>query len=185
MHMKSKYGKIIGLAFIPYITSKPKKDENGNFIIQKDSKGKPMKRKFRNEKGEVVEEPLLEREKILSKDGDTLFIVPKHTGLYAVINREVEFVRCNPKYHSDLVGDVYIKDVNIVPYGDFFYPAKQWQEDIVQIMTENQAEAVAMTHSNWLDLASLYTHLSIGGDPTFQKIMLAQSERLSTPNPTA
>lgn len=193
MHMRAKYGKILGLGFIPYITASPKRDENGNIIYKKTKEGKQIFVPKRNLKGEIeysdeskkkpILVPVPEMNTITHKDGDTLFIVNKHWGLYGLINPEIEMIRANPKYHSDLVGDVYVKDVNFSNYGDFLYPSKQWQETIIEIMQENQSESIIQTHANWLDLVSFATHMSIGGDPTFQKIMIAQSEKITPPNP--
>jgi len=47
-------------------------------------------------------------------------------------------------------------------------------------MKENEATTVITTHRNNLDLVSTVTQMSLGGDPTFQKIMLAQAERFSS-----
>jgi len=67
-----------------------------------------------------------------------------------------------------------------VPYGEFLYPAKQWQNDIIQVMKENEATTIATTHRNNLDLVSNVTQMSLGADPTFQKIMMARSENISS-----
>jgi hypothetical protein len=181
MRTRAIWGKIIGLGFLPYVSSKPLKDNMGKWAYERDHENKiVMERKWSDELREFVKVPKILYEKIIENDGDVLFIVRKHNFPMNVFMRDVDIVRANKKLTSDLVGDVFIKDVNLVPYGEFLYPAKQWQRDILKIMKENESSAIAMTHRNNLDLVSQTTQMSLGVDPTFQKIMMAQSERLSS-----
>lgn len=178
MRSRALIGRIEGVGFIPYLSQIPKRDKEGNIIYELDDKGEIIYEEFK-EKGKIIRKPRPQFELITEKDGDILFVVPKYKGLIGLIKRDVDLIRANPKFVSDILGDIFIKDVNIVPYGEYFYPSKQWNKDIIRIMTQHQAEAIIMTHRNWLDLASNLTQLSLASSPEFQKIMLAQSERIT------
>lgn len=181
MRTNAKWGKIIGLGFLPYVSSKPVRDRAGKFEYERDYEGKIiLERKWDDNLREYIKVPKIRHEKIIEKDGDVVFIVRKHNFPMNLFIRDVDIVRANKRLTSDLIGDVFIKDVNLVPYGEFLYPARQWQADILKIMKENESSAIAMTHRNNLDLVSQTTQMSLGADPTFQKIMMAQSERLSS-----
>lgn len=181
MRTYAKWGTIEGVGFIPYVTSKPVIDKDGKPVYQKDSNGKiVMEKQWSQADGAFVTIPKVKTEQITDADGDTIFVTQRHKFPVNIFMRDLDIIRCNPKYHSDILGDVYIKDVNVTPYGEWLYPCKQWQNDIIHIMKENEAEAIVTTHRNNLDLVSNVTQMSLGSDPTFQKIMLAQSERLSS-----
>lgn len=181
MRTYARWGKIRGLGFLPYLTSKPIKDKKGKPIQELDEKGKPIfiKEWSMSEK-DFIQVPKYKHEIITEKDGDNLFIVDKYRFPMNLFLRGVDVIRAHRRYCSDLIGDIYIKDVNLVPYGEFLYPAKQWSESIIQLMKENESTTIATTHRNNLDMVSIVTQMSLGSDPTFQKIMLAQSERLSS-----
>jgi len=181
MRTYAKWGKILGLGFLPYVSAKPVKDEKGNILFERDEKGKiKTTKQWSQAEREYVDVPVLQHHNITEKDGDSLFITSRHSFPLNLFLGDLDIIRANPKYHSDLIGDVFIKDVNLVPYGEFYYPAKQWQEDIAHIMLQNQDQAIQTTHRNNLDLVSTTTQMALGADPTFQKIMMAQSERLSS-----
>lgn len=181
MRTYAKWGKIKGLGFLPYVTSKPIRNEKGKQIFEKDKEGNIVYEKEWSQSDRAyVQTPKEKFEMISEKDGDVLLIIDKYNFPVNIFARGVDIVRCNKKYLSDLIGDIFIKDVNLVPYGEYLYPSKQWQEDILHIMKENESHAIIATHRNNLDLVSNVTQMSLGSDPTFQKIMLSQSERLSS-----
>lgn len=181
MRTHAKLGKIKGIGFLPYVTSKVKKSDDGKPVFEKDALNHIVYEEVWNhQEMKSIKVPKMVYEPITEKDGDTLFIIPKHNFPLNLILRDLYLFRCSPEFHSDLVGDVYIKDVNFAPYGEYYYPAKQWKRDIVQIMKQNEAEAITQTHRNNLDLVSTTTQMSLGADPTYQKILLWQSERLSS-----
>lgn len=181
MRSFAKIGKIEGIGFLPYVTSIPKRDQRGKIIHLKDQEGKIIYNKEWSEAHkEWIQVPKPEMEMIEEKDGDTLFIINKHPFPMSLFSGDQDLIRCHKKYHSSLVGDVFIKAVNLVPIGEYLYPNQQWQTDMVKVMKEDESKAVIQTHRNFLDLVSNVTQMSLGADPTFQKIMLAQSERLST-----
>jgi len=163
------YGKIIGLAWIPYLTSKVVRDESGNIVYLMTTDGQKILDKDKK--------PIPLRSTITHKDGDTVFVVK--SGFFDA----PRIVRCHPKYHSELLGDVYIKDVNLVPFGEFWYPSKQWQNDIIQIMKQNEQEAIVQTFNNNLDLVSNVTTLSIASELTFRKILESRNEEIARPVP--
>lgn len=184
MRTFAKWGKIIGLGFMPYVTAKPVKDDEGKFLYERDGKGKIIYQEVWNElEKRNVKIPKQIFNMISEKDGDVLFITEKHNFPLNLFLRAVDIIRVNKKYVSDLLGDIYIKDVNLVPFGEFLYPAKQWQDDIIHIMKQHEAETIITTFRYNLDLISQVTQMSLGSDPTFQKLMGAQSERLSS-NPS-
>ena len=195
MRTCAKWGKIEGVGFLPYITSRIQRNEKGKPICEVELVSKGLdesgteifekkviyEKEWNKYEQNFLEVPKYKYETITEQDGDILFIVKKEKSAFlSLFNRRVDIVRCHKKYCSDILGDVFIKDVNLVPYGEYLYPAKQWQNDIIKIMKENEAQAIVTTHRNNLDLVSNVTQMSLGADPTFQKIMLAQSERLSS-----
>lgn len=179
MRTRAKWGKIIGLGFIPYISQIPKKDAESNIIYKKDAEGNLLF--IEKMVGGTMEKHFIpEYDLITEKDGDVLLVLAKFPFPINLLKREVDLVRCGVKYISDLVGDIYIKDVNLVPYGEYLYPAKQWQSDIIRIMKQHEMEAVIMTHRQWLDLISNVTQMSLSSSPEFQKILMMGSERLAS-----
>lgn len=173
MRVYSKWGKIVGLCFIPYICSKPKMDDKGKVIMvqkkdkdgieQNDKEGKPIM--------------IPDREILTEKDGDWCFVI--QTSSIPMLAKE-ELVRAHFSLCSAMGERVWIKTPNLVPIGDYFYPAQQWQEDIIRVLTQHRAEALVETHEEFLDLLAHVTQMSLGSDPTFQKVMLAQSEAIAT-----
>lgn len=181
------WGKIEGVGFLPYVTSRILRNEKGKAICETELDPTTNEEKIVYEKEwskedqDFIDVPKYVYESITEEDGDITFIVKKEKSSFmSLFKREVDIIRCHKRYCSDILGDVFIKDVNLVPYGEFLYPSKQWQNDIIKIMKENESQAIVTTHRNNLDLVSNVTQMSLGADPTFQKIMLAQSERLSS-----
>lgn len=165
---RAMYGKITGVAWIPYLTSEVERDDKGNVIYLTNEKGDKLINK-------TTKSPIPKRKMIASKDGDTIFVVKK--GLLA----KPEIIRCNPKWHSELIGDVYINDLGLVPFGEYFYPSKQWQSNINEIMKQNELETIVQTFTNNLDLISNVTTLSIASEPTYRKLMEMRNEQISNP----
>jgi len=181
MRTHAKWGKIIGLGFLPYLTSMPIKDINGKPTLERNEKGEPIfEKKWSEVEKDFIKVPKYKYEMINEKDGDVLIVTERMPFPLNLFFRSVDLIRANPKFCSDLIGDIFIKDVNLVPYGEYLYPAKQWQRDIIQIMKENESTTIATTHRNNLDLVSNVTQMSLGSDPTFQKIMLVRSENLTS-----
>lgn len=182
MRSKSFFGKIVGLGFIPYFIAKEKKDKEGNIVYQKDADGNIKTRPVIEADGSKKQIPISVKENIQTDDGDIVFVVSTANGFLArikdLIFPDYQIVRAHPSYCSELIGDVFIKDVNFFPVGDFLYPQKQCKEDIKQIMTQDQSETIIQTHKNFLDLVSYVTQMSLGADPTFQKQQIAQAENL-------
>lgn len=181
MRTYAKWGKIVGLGFLPYISGIVKKGADNKPILKKNEKGEAIyKKEWSHTENDFIQVPQYEYEPITEKDGDILIITDRHNFPLNLFIRDLDIIRANPKYVSDLLGDVFVKDVNLVPYGEFLYPAKQWQADIIHIMKENEDAAIAATHRNNLDLVSNVTQMSLGADPVYQKIMGMRSEQLSS-----
>lgn len=183
MRTHSFWGKILGISFIPYVEAKFKKDKDGNPVYLKNPLTDEILTVKRTDKdGNETEVPIPDREIITQTDGDIVIVTPRHnSGLKALFSSEVDIIRANKKYVSDLLGDVYIKDVNLTPFGEYLYPSKQWQTEIIEIETHHKAEALVETYRQWLDLVSNVTQMSLASSPEFQKIMLVQAEKLATP----
>ena len=183
MRTYAKWGKIIGIGFAPYVEAKFKQDNEGRPVYLKNPvTGEVLTVSRVDKDGNEVKVPVPDREFITHKDGDIVIITPKHnSGIKAFFSSEVDIIRANPKYVSDLVGDVFIKDVNLSPFGEYLYPSKQWQSEIIAIETHHKAEALVETYRQWLDLISNVTQMSLASSPEFQKIMLVQAEKLATP----
>lgn len=182
MRTSARWGKIKGLSFLPYLTSQPMRDKFGKTVYERDVLTNDIVYEKKWSKGHngYIDVPKPKYELITEKDGDVIIITDKFSFPLSIFSRGVDIVRAHKSYVSDLLGDIYIKDVNLVAYGDYLYPSKQWQNDISKIMKENEAQTIIATHRNNLDLVSTVTQMSLGADPTFQKIMLAQSERLTS-----
>lgn len=175
MLVYSKWFDIKGILFIPYLTSKPKTDDTGKVILinKKDVNDMPI---IDKDTGKAVLEP--EREMLSEKNGEWAFI--GDTGSF--FDKKSEIVRAHYSLCSAIGENIYIKTPNLVPIGDYLYPTQQWQDDILKVLTQHKAEAVIQSYENFLDLVSNVAQMALGADPTFQKIMQAQSEALGQRN---
>lgn len=172
MRSRAQIGSLEGVAWIPYLTARPKKNDKGEIIYCKNSKGKSII----NKDGM----PIPEYDLIESGDGDTVFVVKQ--GFLGL--GEPLIIRCHPRYHSELIGDVYIKDVGLAPFGEWFYPSKQWSSDIERISIQNKVEAITNAYFKSLDFAQTATEMSIALDPYFSKILATRNEELArAPSP--
>lgn len=181
MRMSAKLGRIKGLGFAPYVVSRPLRDRLGKPVYEKDSSNNIVyEKQWSKADNAFVDYPKPKYETIEEKDGDVIITISKFNFPMNIFFQGIDIIRAHKNYLSDLVGDIYIKDVGLSPYGEYLYPSKQWQSDIIKIMKQNEAEAIIQTHRNNLDLVSTVTQMSLGADPTFQKIMLSQSERLTS-----
>lgn len=180
MRTHAKWGRIIGVGFLPYLTSRHVRDEKGKPKYEYKEGKVVMEKEWSEKHRAFIDVPKPVMETIEEKDGDSLFVVDRNNFPMSLFGGGLDIIRCHKKFHSDIIGDIFIKAVNLVPYGEFLYPSIQWQSDIVKIMKENESHAIIQTHRNNLDLVSNVTQMSLGADPTFQKIMLAQSERLTS-----
>lgn len=171
-------GRITGLMFIPNwagnplvdektgkFVYEPKKDKLGNLMY--DNNGKPM---MINKCSNVTE-----------KDGDWLFVVTK--GFIPAFSKKI-LVRASVQLCSDIGEKVWLKCVNVVPMGDFYYPNSHWQGDIVRINMQHSAETVEETLNHYLDLWSNTTEASIKLDPTYVKMMQSNTESISQKDTT-
>lgn len=172
MRVYSKWGKITGLLFIPYLCSVPEKNEKGEPILI-DKIDKKTGKIFKDINGNTFKVPKMKL--MTEKEGDWLFVAKRGWWIFG----KKELIRANRELVSPIGNSIWIKDVNVVPIGDYFYPAKQWQKDILRILSQHQAETVIETHMEFLDLVAHVTQMSLGGDPTFQKFMESESERIS------
>lgn len=175
MRVYSKWGKIAGLLFIPYLHSRIKYDKQGNIqLVQKIDKDG---HKVFDENNKPVMVPA--REIMTEKDGDWIF-VSQTSGIPLLA--KTELIRAHFSLCSVIGERVWIKTPNLVPIGDYYYPTQQWQDDITRVLAQHKTEALIETHEQFLDLMSHVTQMSLGSDPNFQKIMLAQSEAIATRN---
>ena len=171
MRSRALIGKLEGVGWCPYLTARPKENEKGETIYCKDKHG----RTITNPSGEPI--PLYDV--IEDGDGDSVFVVKQ--GLLGM--GEPIVIRCSPKYHSEIIGDIYIKDVGLAPFGEWFYPSKQWQTDVLRVQTQNQLEAIMTAYFKNLDLAQTATEMSIAIDPWFSKILATKNEELARAPP--
>lgn len=163
MRVYSYWGKITGLAFVPYLSAEIDKDDKGNYLYvqAKDKEGKPVTDK----KGKAV---MTYKRKILTeKEGEWVFIVQR--GLIPMFAQK-EIIRSHIQFVSDIGEIVWIKTPNLLNVGDYFYPCQQWQRDIVRIHQQHQTEALVETYQEFLDLIALVTTMSMKADPNFRKM---------------
>ena len=173
MRVYSLWGKITGLAFIPYHAGKPLKDKLENYIYEKklSHAGKEIKDDF----GENVMQ--IKKGMINESDGEWCFIIER--GLLPFMKTK-EIVRADIKLCSDIGDKVWIKTPNLLPIGDYFYPAQQWQNDIVRILNQHQSEAVLETHQEYLDLIAKVTESSLRANPDYRKMQEMNTETINT-----
>lgn len=163
MRVYSYWGKITGLAFVPYLSAEIDKDDKGNYLYvqAKDKEGKPVTDK----KGKAV---MTYKRKILTeKEGEWVFIVQR--GIIPMFAQK-EIIRSHIQFVSDIGEIVWIKTPNLLNIGDYFYPCQQWQRDIVRIHQQHQTEALVETYQEFLDLIALVTTMSMKADPNFRKM---------------
>lgn len=163
MRVYSYWGKITGLAFVPYLSAEIEKDDKGNYLYvqAKDKEGNPVKDK----KGKPV---MTYKRKILTeKEGEWVFIVQR--GIIPMFAQK-EIIRSHIQFVSDIGEIVWIKTPNLLNIGDYFYPCQQWQRDIVRIHQQHQTEALVETYQEFLDLIALVTTMSMKADPNFRKM---------------
>jgi len=167
MRSRALIGNIEGLGWIPYLSAKAKTNEKGEIIYCKDLKGKEIL----NKEGL----PIPEYQLIENGDGDTIFVVKQgFLGLGDPLT-----IRCHPNHHSEVIGDIYIKDVGLAPFGEWFYPSKQWSGDVERVQMQNKLEAIMSAYFKSLDLAQTATEMSIAIDPWFSKILATRNEELA------
>lgn len=171
MRVYSKWGKIIGLVFVPYISAKPKTDANGNYIYvpKRDKRGNIIKDKD-TEKAIMVHD----YEYLTEQDGDWVFIIRRGFWIFGT----KEMVRSHKKYVSDIGETTWIKTPNLLPIGDYFYPCQQWLADIERIQMQHQAEALIETYQEFLDLVANITTMTLRADPHFRKMQEANIETI-------
>lgn len=179
MHQRSRIGKIVGLGFWPKIEPKVRVDSTGQIIYKKDAKGKKVMRS-RIVDNQEISEPVPEYEQFSSKDGDIVIVVQPKGFPLNIIQNELVVVLSKMENLTSLVGDIYIKDVAISPYGDYFFPSRQLQEDYKEKMLDMQGHVAMQTHYKYLDLMSDVTRVSLMADANFQKLLMAQSQPIPT-----
>lgn len=172
MRFRFTIGKIIGLLFIPYGLSVPEQDDNGNVVmIQKTNIFGKVEL---DKNGDPVMIPKMRE--IDDKDGDWLFVVKSS------LLGEERLIRVHHSLCSYLANEVFIWDVNLLPAGDFEYPARQMASTIKKIMGQHFAETSIEAFFLSLDYTAQAAQAGIRGDPTFNKIIEGATESLSTKN---
>lgn len=173
MRVYSYFGKIKGVLFIPYLAGENIINRAGKYVYE------PKLNKFGDEiKDKKTNKPvLINKRKLLNeKDGDWLFVI--NTGILGFFGKN-KLVRAHKSLVSDLGETTWIKCVNLLPIGSYYYPNQQWQKDIKRITVQHQAEAILETYEEFLDLVANITEMTLSADPNFQKQMRAKSEELA------
>ena len=172
MRIYSYFGRIKGILFIPNLVGSPVLTKDGKFVYEnkEDKEGKKI---FNKETKKAL--MVNARKNIDTKDGEWLFVVKRGWWILG----KTFYCRSHAKLCSEMGEQVFIKCVNLVPFGGYHYPNQQWQADIQRISIQHQAEVVLETHAEWLDLISKVTDLSISSDPNFQKAVSASTENIS------
>ena len=169
---KVRVGKIVGLLGIPYLIGTPKMHEKNIY----DSKTKKLIARKGTPKyrySEILKRDIPVFDKIkIGNDGDTLFIY-EAGGLFF---KRRHYLRCHKTLHGDLHGDVWVDDINPIPYGGWEYPYKQWQEEPAKIMVQNQLEIILATHDHQGDLISQGVDAAVYFNPAFRLMQKSQAE---------
>jgi len=156
---KVRAGEIIGLLGVPHLIG----------VQETDKTGKPV---FYD--SEILNRKLPKYKQFVYGDsGDTLFIYEKGWFIF----KKKHFLRCDTELHQELHGDVYIEDINPVPYGSFFeYPFKQIQKHAGRIMVQQQLEIILATHEHQYDLISQGVDAAFDFNPYFKMLSRQGSE---------
>lgn len=179
MHSMTKFtGTIVGLLFIPNWVGSPLVDEKTGKLVYV-----PKKDKFGNLVYDNDGKPVMVNvhANITEKDGDWLFVISQ--GWIPALAKKV-LVRASVQLCSDIGQTVYIKTVNLVPFGDYFIPHQQFQADLIKVNMQHSAEIVEETLNHYLDLWSSVTEASIKLDPTYVKMMQSNTESISQKDTT-
>ena len=107
------------------------------------------------------------------KNGDWLFIIQK--GIF----KEKMLIRAHHDLVSTVAEKMWILDVNVVPIGEYYYPSKQWAENIKRVTSEHQLEVFIETHMHFLDLVSNISEATLSGNPDYLRMMLLNNEIIS------
>lgn len=174
MHIHYYFGRITGLLFLPNWVGVPVIDKlTGKFKYAHkcDKNGKPL---YDGEGNPIL---VHELSNITEKDGDWLFVITR--GLLPALSKKI-LVRANVELVSGIGEDVWIKAVNLVPVGDYYFPNQQYQADIMRINMQSLAENIEETHQHFLDMCATTTESSLRSDPMFVKMMQANTETISS-----
>lgn len=174
MRVYSYWGKIAGLAFVPYLSARDQVNEKGAYIYKSkvDKSGKPL---FDDEGKPIMEHA---KEFLNERNGDWFIVTKRGIPLFET----TEIVRSHTSLVSDIGENVWIKTPNLVPIGDYFYPAQHFQTDILRVQRQHQAEAVIETHAEFLDLIAQVTQMSLKSDPIYQKVKEMGTEQIGGEN---
>jgi hypothetical protein len=172
MLVYSMWGKITGIAFIPYLSATPKRDGNGGYLyVQKKDKNGDLV--FDKKNKPVME---YDYDVMTEKTGEWAFIIARGFWIFA----QKEIVRAHYSLVSDIGETVYIKTPNLINIGDYFYPSQQWQTDIRQILQQHQNEVLVETYQEHLDLVGVITTMTLKADPVFRKAREQNVETISS-----
>lgn len=155
---KVRAGKITGMGGIPYLIGNPETDKEGHPIY---------------EYSKVLDKKIPQYKNIYSgTEGDTLFVYESGWFLF----KKTHYLRCHRKYHGDLHGDVLVYDINPVPYGNWLYPFRQWQEEQPRIEMQNMLEIIIATQEHQMDLISQGVDSAVEYNPAFRILRRSQAE---------
>jgi len=168
MRVYSFWGKVAGLAFVPYLAGKLQITKEGKYIYEqkKDRNGKPIY----DEEGKPV--MVNAKDFLDEKDGDWFIVTERGIPFF----KQRDILRCHHSLVSEIGEKIWIKSPNLVPIGDYFYPSQQFQTDIKRVKIQHQAEALIETYEEFLDLVANITQMTLNADPNFQKIQKANIE---------
>ncbi len=171
MRLRYYFGKITGLAFIPYVAGKPKTDSHSGKYVYVQKRDKEGNLSYDAEGNKIM---VCDFANLDAKDGEWLMVVKR--GMFS----PKICVRADVSLCSDVMEEMYIKTVNLVPIGGWFYPHQQFQTDILRINAQHQAECFEETHMHYLDLMATVTESSLRSDPVFVKAMTATTENITS-----
>lgn len=173
-HMFYYFGRLSGVLKVPHWSGKPTLDENtGKF--------KYVKKVGRDNK-EVVDasgNPIWvnEQANVTHKDFDWIFIVTR--GFFPALSKKIK-VRCDSTLCSQIGEEVWIKDVNLVPISDWFYPSAMFQADIIRVNQQSLNEIIQESMMHFYDMTATVVESTLRSDPMFMKLLQANTENISS-----
>jgi hypothetical protein len=171
-HMHYYFGKITGLLLVPYWSGKPVMDENGKYKYTErmGKDGKPVL--------DINGKPIMVNEfaNITNRDADWIFVISR--GIIPLLSKTL-LVRAHRDLCSDIGEEVWIKSVNLVPIGDWYYPEQMFQSDILRINHQSLHEVVEESYQHFLDMTATVVESALRSDPMFVKMMTANTENIS------
>jgi hypothetical protein len=173
-HMFYYFGRISGLLKVPHWSGKPVLDEKTGRYKYVPKIGRDGKQVYDASGNPVM---INEQGNVTHKDFDWIFIITR--GLFPALSKKIK-VRCDSTLCSEIGEEVWIKDVNLVPISDWFYPSAMFQADILRVNQQSLNEIIQESMMHFYDMTATVVESTLRSDPMFMKLLQANTESISS-----